>query len=158
MVRPRPRPSPSCAGGERPACGVSFISCAERGIEGQGIETTPTTCGPPPLHVALRPIIMQTGFVDGTLTVHLPESLVVDNRKHVVDDVTAALRAAAANRLRLDASALTTVDMAGVGALVRVAQLAQASTGNQPVLANCCKALEHLLQETAVLPKLYVVE
>lgn len=101
---------------------------------------------------------MRTGFVGGTLTVHLPESLVVDNRKQVVDDVAASLQAAAANRLRLDVSALKTVDMAGVGALIRVAQLAQASTGNQPVLANCCKELEHLLQETAVLPNLYVVE
>jgi anti-anti-sigma regulatory factor len=95
-------------------------------------------------------------LADGTLTVYLPESLVVATRADFVDTVAAALREGVL-RVRLDASTLATLDAAGIGALVRAGRMARGHTGEQPRLVHCPPDVIEALTETAVLPHLFHV-
>lgn len=59
----------------------------------------------------------RTELAGGTLTVHLPDTLVAGTRGQMVDALSAALEDGRVARVRLDASALAVIDAAGIGAL-----------------------------------------
>lgn len=100
----------------------------------------------------------RTQIADGTLTVHLPYSLVAQTRGAVVDALIAALEQGSIRRVRLDASALVNLDAAGIGALVRAARITREHVGERPVLARCSDRVVAALTATAVLPALMEVE
>jgi anti-anti-sigma regulatory factor len=97
-------------------------------------------------------VIVRTELAGGILTVYLPESLVAETRGAMVDALSLALERRGVASVRLDASALVTLDGAGIGALVRAARITREHTGERLVLAHCAPAVVEALTATAVLP------
>lgn len=95
---------------------------------------------------------VRTQLAGGVLTVYLSESLVAETRGAMVDALSVALEREEVVSVRLDASALVTLDAAGIGALVRAARITREHTGERLVLAHCSQAVVEALTATAVLP------
>ena len=97
----------------------------------------------------------RTEVVGRTLTLYLPEALVAETRGETVDALMKALAGGGLDRVRLNASALVTLDAAGIGALVRAARITREYTGDRPVLTHGSDAIIRALTVTAVLPLLF---
>lgn len=68
----------------------------------------------------------------GVLTVYLPPVLGLENRQGLIDAIEAEKRRFL--RVRLDASAVTDIDGAGLGILARAVRLARDRTSQAPLL------------------------
>lgn len=89
---------------------------------------------------------------------YLPEWVLAGTRGEMVEALLVALANGGVDCVRVDASALVTLDAAGIGALLHVARIARESTGERPSLVHCSDALRNALAATAVLPLLFAVE
>jgi anti-anti-sigma regulatory factor len=98
-------------------------------------------------------VSVRSELAGGVLTVYLTESLVAETRRAMVDALSVALEREEVVSVRLDASALVTLDAAGIGALVRAARIAREHTGERLVLAHCSLAVVEALTATAVVPQ-----
>lgn len=88
--------------------------------------------------------------IGDTLEVELPSSLVLANRRGLIDSVAASL-SAGVRRVRLDASAMREFDSAGLGALARVFRLTLDATRARPQLANPSPELRESLRAVLLL-------
>lgn len=95
----------------------------------------------------MTPPVRLTG---STLEVELPSSLVLANRRGLIDAVAAGL-SAGVRLVRLDASALREIDSAGLGALARVFRLALDATRARPQLAHATPELRERLRAVLLL-------
>ncbi|HEX6369916.1 MAG TPA: STAS domain-containing protein [Longimicrobium sp.] len=101
---------------------------------------------------------IRTEVAARTLTVYLPEVLVVATREQLVAAVAAALREGGVDCVRIDGSSLATLDSVGIGALVRTSRMVCERTGDRPVLVHASADVKQALMETRVIPLLYEVE
>lgn len=93
-----------------------------------------------------------------TLTVYLPEVLVVATREELVDAVAAALADRRVDHVRIDASSLATLDSAGIAALIRTSRMVCERTAGRPVLVHASADVKQALRESRVIPLVYEVE
>lgn len=85
----------------------------------------------------------------GVLTVYLPPVLGLDNRHALIDAIEGEKRGFL--RLRLDASAVTDIDTAGLGILARAVRLAQDRTSQAPLLCAPTESAVQLLRSVGLL-------
>jgi hypothetical protein len=86
-----------------------------------------------------------------TLRVRLPPSLVVLNRRELIDTVQNNLRPGIHRHLSLDASGLEEIDSAGVGALACVVRMSIDVTDEAPELAGATDLIKDALRSVLLL-------
>lgn len=85
----------------------------------------------------------------GVLTVYLPPVLRLDNRHGLTDAIEGENRRFV--RLRLDASAVTDIDAAGLGILARAIRFARDKTSQAPLLREPTDCAVQLLRSVGLL-------
>jgi anti-anti-sigma regulatory factor len=97
-----------------------------------------------------RPLTLAVRTLGDTLEVELPSTLVLANRRGLIDRVAASL-SPGVRRVRLDASSLREFDSAGLGALARVFRLTLDATRAHPQLVNPSPELRESLRAVLLL-------